>query len=439
MSDTLTPQGYIPRVVDAQIERYLGIFGAVEIAGTKWCGKTWSGLHHAKSVSYIDESEDVARADPSLMTLGEKPHLIDEWQLVPGIWDAVRRQVDKSGGARGSWILTGSSTPFGPRVSDTDSKERPHHSGAGRIGRIRMRPMTLAESGESASCVSLAGLFRGEFEPCIAPEGTISLIEAACRGGWPGAQGMDISSAQTLAREYLRLFYTESAPNLGKDGDVTARLVGSLARNLGQSATHKTLIADMYGPQAKPNQIISEQTIAEYLALLKRSYLVEEVPGWVPQSRDRKRLSVKPKRYLADPSLAIAQLGMGVQSLLQDWQTFGLVFEAMCMRDLAVYAEALPDIGFEPLRYYRDDSGLEADAIIELADGRWAAFEIKVSEDKVEPGLDSLRRLREKLCRKDSPARVREPEFMAVITGVSTYAREVEDNLYVIPIRCLGA
>lgn len=250
---------------------------------------------------------------------------------------------------------------------------------------------------------------------------------------------MDISSAQTLAREYLRLFYTESAPNLGKDGDVTARLVGSLARNLGQSATHKTLIADMYGPQAKPNQIISEQTIAEYLALLKRSYLVEEVPGWVPQSRDRKRLSVKPKRYLADPSLAIAQLGMGVQSLLQDWQTFGLVFEAMCMRDLAVYAEALPDIGFEPLRYYRDDSGLEADAIIELADGRWAAFEIKVSEDKVEPGLDSLRRLREKLCRKDSPARVREPEFMAVITGVSTYAREVEDNLYVIPIRCLGA
>lgn len=429
----MTPEGYLPRVVDGQVERYLATFGAVEIAGTKWCGKTWTALAHGASVSYVDDDLDLARADPSLMTLGEQPHVIDEWQLAPRIWDAVRRGVDRSRGLRGGWILTGSSTPLARRDS-----ERPAHSGAGRIGRIRMHPMTLAESGDSTGAVSLAGLFSGEFEPCVAPDDTRALVDLACRGGWPEAVGMDVASAQTVAREYLRLFFTESAPSAGKDGEVASRLVASLARNLGQAATYRTLIADMYGGEDDPSSLISDDTLASYLAFLKRSYLVEEVPGWVPQARSRKRLATKPRRYLADPSLAAAQLGMGPDALLRDWQTFGLLFEAMCVRDLTVFARALPDVGFEPVRYYRDDSGLEADAVVELADGRWAAFEFKVSEDKIPAGVASLLRLRRKLC-ENPRARVREPEFMAVVTGVSRYARRTEEGVYVIPLRCLGA
>lgn len=428
----IEPEGYLPRIVDAQVERYLNTFGAVEIAGTKWCGKTWCALRHGASVSYVDDDLDLARADPSLVTLGERPHVIDEWQLVPGIWDAVRRGVDRSRGLRGAWILTGSSTPAALGGNP------PSHSGAGRIGRVRMHPMTLSESGDSTRSVSLAGLFRGEFQPCVAPDDTLGLVELACRGGFPETVGMPAADAQTVAREYLRLLETEGAPRCGRDPDVTARLVASLARNLGQAATYRTIISDMYGGEEDPRSLVSERTVASYLSFLSQSYLVDEVRGWVPQTRSPKRLATKPKRYLADPCLAVAQLGMGPESLLHDWQTFGLVFEGMCMRDLTVYARALPNIGFDPVRYYRDDSGLEADAIVELADGRWAAFEFKVSEDGVPAGVASLGRLRRKLC-ENPRARLREPEFMAVIAGVSRYAREAEKNVYVIPLRCLTA
>lgn len=431
----ISPEGYLPRIVDEQVERYLKIFGAVEIAGTKWCGKTWTALEHGASVSYVDDDLDLARADPSLMVLGDRPHVIDEWQLVPHIWDAVRRSVDKERGLRGGWILTGSSTPL-PRKGGKES--RPSHSGAGRIGRIRMYPMTLSESGDSTKRVSLAALFEGEFEPCASPHDTQRLVELCCRGGWPEAVGMDVSAAQTLAREYLRLFFSESAPQAGKDGEVVARLVASLARNLCQAATYKTLIGDMCGEDADPFDGIAEETVASYLSFLKASYLIEEIPGWVPQTRSRKRLATKPKRYLADPSLAAAQLGMGPDALLRDWQTFGLVFESLCVRDLLVYSRALPTVGFEPVRYYRDDSGLEADAVIELADGRWAAFEIKVGEDKVPEGVSSLLRLKAKLC-ENPRARVHEPEFLAVITGLSRYARQTPEGVYVLPIRCLTA
>ncbi|OUP11021.1 DUF4143 domain-containing protein [Collinsella sp. An2] len=430
----IAPEGYLPRVVDEQVERYLEIFGAVEIAGTKWCGKTWTAREHGASVSYVDDDLDLARADPSLMTLGDRPHVIDEWQLVPRIWDVVRRSVDRERGLRGGWILTGSSTPF---LRTNKDGEAPSHSGAGRIGRVRMHPMSLFESGDSTGGVSLARLFEGDFEPCLAPDDTRELIDLCCRGGWPEAVGSEVSNAQTLAREYLRLFFTESVPKAGKDADVAARLVASLARNLGQAATYTTIVRDMYGEE-DGTSVIAQGTVASYLSLLKASYLIEEYPGWVPPTRSRKRLAVKPKRYLADPSLAAAQLGMAPDALLRDWQTFGLLFESLCMRDLTVYARALPNVGFEPVRYYRDDAGLEADAIIELADGRWAAFEFKVSEDKVADAASSLLRLKRKLC-ENQRARVREPEFLAVVTGISKYARRTSEGVYVIPIRALRA
>ena len=198
----------------------------------------------------------------------------------------------------------------------------------------------------------------------------------------------------------------------------------------------------MYGGEAAGDDgvepMVSARTVAEYLELLKSMYLIEEVRGWEPPARSPKRLQTKPKRYFADPSLAVAALGMGARSLTEDWQTLGLVFENLCMRDLMVYARALPDVGFEPLRYYRDDSGLEADAIIEMADGRWAALEIKLSEDKVAQGVASLQRLRRKLVEKPG-ARTRPPEFMAVVVGIGGHAYQAAEGIYVIPISVLGA
>lgn len=434
MGSSVKPEGYIPRIADAKIERYLSLFGAVEITGTKWCGKTWAALQHAASVSFVDTSLALARDDPSAMLLGERPHVIDEWQRVPQIWDYVRHEVDRTHGLRGGWILTGSSTPL-PKGTGKE-EGLPSHSGAGRIGRIRMRPMTLAESGDSTCSVSLAGLFGGEFAPGQVRTDANKIVELACRGGWPEGVDLDAAGAQIIAREYLRALRLESIPSLGKDGEVAGRLLFSLARNLGQAATYDTLRADM--ADASSGGGVSEGTLVSYLTLLRNLYLLEEVPGWLPPARSPKRVRTRPKRYLADPSLAVAALHMSPDALLGDWQTFGLVFENLCIRDLMVYASAMDEAADVPVRYYRDDSGLEADAIVELADGRWAAFEIKTSEAKVPDALKSLRAIKRKLA--DAPgARTRPPEFMAVITGVSEYARRVEDGLYVIPIRALTA
>ena len=426
------PEGYMPRVADAQIERYLKAFGAVEIAGTKWCGKTWSALMQGASVSYVDENLDLARADPSMMLIGDRPHVIDEWQRVPAIWDCVRHEVDRARGTRGAFILTGSSTP-----ATRQGEQGPAHSGAGRIGRVRMSPMSLFESGESTGQVSLEGLFAGEFTPCVAERDTLGLVEAACRGGWPEAVDMEVDAAQLIAREYVTVALGVSIPALGLDPDIARRLASSLARNLGQAATYKTIINDMFGAEENPLSVIDEGRVRAYLDALKGMYIVEEVPGWVPPARDRKRFATKPKRYLADPSLACALLGMSPAALLADWQTFGLVFENMAVRDLSVYARALDLLDNVPVRYYRDDSGVEADAIVQLADGRWAAFEFKVSEDKVEKGVASLERMRRKVC-ENPRSQTRPPEFMAVITGVGEYAREVAKGIVAVPIRLLG-
>ena len=372
-------EGYLPRLVDAKVERYLRIFGAIEIAGTKWCGKTWCALKHAQSVSYVDENLMLATDDPTAMLAGERPHVIDEWQRVPAIWDVVRHEVDKSRGTRGAFILTGSSSPL-----VKDEAELPQHSGAGRIGRVRMRPMSLFESGDSSGKVSLAGLFRGEFESAQTKTDARELVELAARGGWPEAIDLSARDAQEIAREYLRLFRTVTASSRGKDPELMRRVLFSLARNAGQAATYKTLAADAADPSAEA--VPSAQTVSAYLDLLRASYLIDEVPGWVPPARSAKRLTTKPKRYLADPSLVVAQLALLPEGLMADWQTFGLVFENLCVRDLEIYAEAQELCGDVPVRYYRDATGLEADAIVELADGRWAAVEVKTSEAKVHNG-----------------------------------------------------
>lgn len=429
------PRGYRARVVDGQVERYLRLFGAVVIEGTKWCGKTWTSRHHAQSITFVDRGSnlDIALADPAALLVGERPHVIDEWQRAPELWNVVRHAVDDLDGEKGAWILTGSSTPL---------RDASRHSGAGRFGRIKMLPMSLCESGASDGSVSLAGLFRGEFSPVACDMSLDSLLAEVVRGGWPESLGLPAEDAAIIPREYIRAVLEESVPNANRSGETARRLLNSLARNLGQSATYKTLARDMYGEDAvrtgDSGTAISTQTVAEYLELLKSMYLIEEVRGWEPPARSPKRLQTKPKRYFADPSLAVAALGMGARSLTEDWQTLGLVFENLCMRDLMVYARALPDVGFEPVRYYRDDSGLEADAIIEMADGRWAALEIKLSEDKVPQGVASLQRLRKKLVERPG-ARTRPPEFMAVVVGIGGHAYRAAEGIYVIPISTLGA
>lgn len=431
VAGAIKPSGYHPRVVDDQIERYRRIFGAVEIAGTKWCGKTWSARAHASSITYVDRDNNLAaaRADPSLMLLGDRPHVIDEWQVVPAIWDEVRHRVDDDPGEKGQWLLTGSSTP--------EKQDRPQHSGAGRIGRIRMSPMSLMESGISTGAVSLRGLFDHEFTVQRAETGTEILLDAVCRGGWPEAAAMPVADAQTLIREYIRLTLTESVSQSGKDPDVARRLLNSLARNISQAVTFKTLRKDMYGSEENPDDFISERTVSEYVSLFEDMFVIDPVRGWVPPARSPKRLQTKPRRYFADPSIAAATLGMSPKALISDWQTFGFLFENLCVRDLLVYARALPDIGMEPVRYYHDDSGLECDAIIELSDGRWGGIEIKSSEDKVPEAAASLNRLKAKLLRNPD-ARTRAPEFLAVLIGIGQYAYQREDGIHVIPISTLG-
>ena len=424
------PDAYRPRIVDTQIAKYLTLFGAVEVSGAKWCGKTWSSLAQANSVTYVDRGANlhIVEADPAYALAGETPHVIDEWQRVPAVWDTVRHAVDDLGAQRGAWILTGSSTPHKDEVA---------HSGAGRIGRVRMHPMTLAETGESTAQVSLAGLFDGEFTPCQCPNGISGIVEMAVRGGWPQEQLQPADDAQIVVRDYLEAVFSQSVAYMGGDESVARRLAVSLARNLGQSAKVDTLACDVFSHDGAVSEG-ERRSIAAHLDILKRMYLIDEVPGWVPSSRSPRRMRVKPKRYFADPSLPVALLGLSPDALLQDWQTFGLVFENLVMRDLDVYARALDFTGTTPLRYYRDDSNLEADAIIERADGRWAAIEIKVGLDKVDAAAESLLRLEAKVCSNEA-SRMPEPAFLAVITAMGEAAYRRGDGVYVIPIRALGA
>ena len=449
------PKGYRERIVDRQIERYPGLFGAVEVAGTKWCGKTWTSLAHAESVTYVDRGAnlDIVAADRSIALLGERPHAIDEWQRVPAVWDVVRHAVDDLGGERGAWLLTGSSTPCLDETS---------HSGAGRIGRIRMWPMSLRESGESTGTVSLRGLFEGEFEPvqctpvqctpaqCASAQcgsaggGVAELAEICCRGGWPGTLGFTAGDALVVVTEYLGALYRQTVPRMGGNPETAERLVRALARSLCRAARLTTLAQDVFscgggaGDDGSTPTDWEERQVSEHLGILKRAYVIDEVPGWAPAARSPQRVRTKPKRYFADPSIPVAALGMSPRSLLGDWQTFGLVFENLCMRDLAVYARALPRPGIEPLRYYRDDSDLEVDAIVEQMDGSWGAFEIKMGTDKVDAAASNLLRLRDKLA-KDRLGRTPAPAFLAVLVGVGEAAYRRPDGVCVIPVRTLGA
>lgn len=423
------PEGYVNRLIDAKLNMLLKLFGAVEVRGTKWCGKSWSSFARAESATFLDDGDTrtLVQADPRLALRGESPHVIDEWQEVPAVWDAVRRAVDKSGGGKGLYILTGSSTPEKGKVS---------HSGAGRIARLDMSTMTLYERGLARGGVSLAGLFAGDFEPGPAQDvGLGELADAMCVGGWPALLGAGPAEAAVVVSQYLEALFDVSVPKKGGVSQMARRLALSLARNVASSATLDTLAADA-GVDGNASSM-ARSTVRRYLDLFSELFFVDELRGWDAPVRSKSRLRKSPKRYFADPSIVASLLGAGPERLLSDSQTFGLMFESLCVHDVRVLASLMPGYHSDSLRYYGDADGLEADIVIELSDGRWAAIEVKLGEAKVPQGIASLQRLARKVAANPA-ARNPEPTFMMVLTAVSPlWRRDPESGVYVVPITAL--
>ncbi|WP_294415281.1 DUF4143 domain-containing protein [uncultured Senegalimassilia sp.] len=425
---TEKPKTYHPRLVDERLHRLLHTFGAVEIRGTKWCGKSWTALAFGESVVHLDDPnvKALAEADPTLALQGAHPHVVDEWQEVPSTWDAARRAVDAAGGERGLFILTGSSTP---------AKDAVTHSGAGRIARVDMSTMTLWERGLSTGAVSLSGLFEGSFEPSACDASLAPLADAICCGGWPALLGANAQTAAEVVDQYLDAMFEVSVPRKGGTSDMARRIVFSLARNVATAATLQTIaqdaaLGDEFGAPAT-------STVTSYLDMLESMYVIESLHGWDAPVRAKSRLRTKPKRYFADPSIPAAALGMGPERLLSDGQTFGLLFESLCIHDLRAYAACMPGAHPGSLRYYGDSDGLEVDAIIELRDGRWAALEVKLGEAKVPDGIRNIERLRQKVAANPA-ARNPKPAFSAVLTATSPFCRyDAEHDIYVFPITAL--
>ena len=423
-ADDITPAGYVPRVVDDEVLRALRTMPAVVIEGPRSCGKTWTGRRFTNSAVYLDERASAALdagMDPASILDGEPPRLLDEWQLAPGVWNPMRRACDARA-ATGQFILTGSADP-------PDDITR--HSGAGRIVRVRMRPMSLYESGESDGSVSLGGLLVGE--RCAAADAGLNLgdvLELACRGGWPQTRGANVATAADAARAYLdEISRTDVSRVDGTDRDPVrvARLLASVARNVATEVRHTVLAADTAPAGEAP---LERRTVAGYLAALARLFVVEEVPAWRPHLASRARARRSPKIHLADPSLTAAALGADVDGLMRDLALAGPLFESMVIRDLQVYARA----NRGTLAHYRDSDNLEVDAIIEHPDGRWVAAEVKLGgAAAITKASRALLRLRDKVDR----AAAGEPAKLMVVTAVG-YAYERPDGVAVVPITSLG-
>ncbi|GHV79903.1 ATPase [Spirochaetia bacterium] len=424
----LTEKGYKPRLIDPKTADLLTEFGAVAIEGPKWCGKTWTALNHGNSAFFIADpagnfrNREMARLDPSLILDGEPPLVIDEWQEVPGIWDAVRFTVDRDR-SKGRFILTGSATP--PRESYV-------HSGVGRIARIRMRTMSLYESGESSGTVSLKSLFSGEATGPQKSSLTLDrIIGCILRGGWPVLAGSDRFSSEVPQQYLERIADSEvsSVDGIHRNRSKVMAALRSLARNNATLVSNKTLQKDIDADDHEETGI-NRNTVSRYLTLLKTLYVLEEIPGWAPGLRSSKRLRVSPKRLLADPSLAAAAIGATPEKFKKDLNTLGFLFEGLCLRDILVYAESVG----ASVYHYRDESDLEADVILELADGRWAALEIKLGAHQTDTAATNLLKLNKTMIKNDIPPAA----FLAVINGLGGFSCRRDDGVYVVPIDCLG-
>jgi predicted AAA+ superfamily ATPase len=416
---TLTKIGYRPRIVDAQISRSLRTFGAISLDGPRWCGKTWTALNHANSVSYLMDANTrtLAEIDPLTALSGESPHAVDEWQEVPAIWDAARFAVDQDK-KRGRFLLTGSVTRPEEGVS---------HSGIGRISRMRMRTMTLFESGDSSGAISLKAILCGEKPMAGKSDLDIrGVIDMACRGGWPASLDAEAENPFAIPFDYLDSIVSNDVPERKTVREVSKfrYFLASLARNNATIVKNSTLHNDVQSAAGE----FSANTLAAYLQVLQELFVLEEIPGWAPRIRSKARVLSSPKRMFADPSLAVAALGATPEKLMSDLQAFGGIFEGLCLRDLLVYAGASDARVF----HYRDNSGLEVDAILENRDGSWGGFEIKLGGKETLNGVKSLLRLKEKIEKDGGEP----PGCLAVLTGAQL-AMSREDGVLVIPISML--
>ena len=426
---TLKPDGYRPRLIESRLDALMAAFGCVEINGPKWCGKTWTAMTRATSMTKLDEpsEREAAEIDPSLALIGNEPHLVDEGQEVPEVWDAARRFVDNSGNKRGTLLLTGSTS------LDWESRGRVRHSGTGRIARLSMHPMALCESGDGEARISLAALLDGEGLSPARKETTLpDVARWCCRGGWPANLGLPDEAAVETPSQYVQSVLDVNVLEEGRSPETALALMQALAINESQAVTYKTLASDMAGGETGP----SEDTIASYLDLFDRLRLTDGLRGWEPPMRAKARVRVKPKRYFCDPSLACALLGATPDRLMHDTQTLGMLFENLVIRDLRVFLSTYPGLGNDVF-YYRDENGLEVDAIVQRGNS-WGGVEVKLSDTKADDGARNLLRLRNKICANPS-AQNAEPAFLAVVVGRGNLAYTRDDGVHVIPAALLGA
>lgn len=423
----MSQKGYLPRLCDVELQNALESSGAVLIEGAKWCGKTRTGLHAAKSVLYLQDPDvrasnlALAEIKPSLLLQGDTPRLIDEWQMAPVLWDAVRFEVDRRG-ELGQFILTGSAVPRDRATA---------HTGTGRIVRVRMRTMSLQESGESSGIVSLRALFAGNQEDA-GGRAAASIEELAfllCRGGWPAGLRLKDAAALRTATDYVEALIhhdVSEVDGVEKNPERVRLLMRSLARNTATAANYATLKGDLDASDLG----FSEKTLASYLNALRRIFVVEELPAWMPSLRSKTAIRTSPKWHFVDPSIAAAVLRAQPDALLKDFETFGFLFESLCTRDVRIYAQAADGDVF----FYRDKSGLEADLVVRLRDGRWGAIEVKLGAQAIELAARSLLRLADRV----DPAKMGAPSFLLVLTG-GEYAYRQPDGVWVVPLACLGA
>ena len=425
-----TMKEYKHRIADVLLRKKLEGIGAVLIEGPKWCGKTTTAEQQAKSVVYMDDIEEgtnwqeLASINPKGVLKGDTPRLIDEWQTAPRIWDAVRFEVDHRG-EDGQFILTGSAVPI--------ENDKMKHSGTGRIAWLTMRPMSLWESGESNGSISLKELFNSPKQ--IFAENSRALEDIAyltCRGGWPKAVlKKTVKAALAQAFNYFDSVVSNDikrVDDIDRDEELAKRIMRSYARNQGSQATAGTILADI---RNNGDEQMSDGTVYSYIKALKEIFVIEDSVAWNPNLRSKTAIRTSDTRYFIDPSIATASLGLGPNDLINDMETFGLIFETLAVRDLRVYADALDG----KVYHYRDKNNLECDAVVHLRNGSYGLVEIKIGgADLINAGAKSLKDLSDKI----DTTRMKKPSFLMVLTGIGDYAyKRPEDGVLVVPVGCL--
>lgn len=419
-------EDYRPRLIDNIIDSYLEAFGAVCVEGPKWCGKTWTSSYHCKSEIMLGnpdgnfQNRQLAQMSPSLVLEGETPRLIDEWQEVPQLWDAVRYKVDQSGN-KGQFILTGSATPNHKGIL---------HSGAGRIAKLRMRPMSLFESGNSSGDISLKDICEGRIEPKISGEVDLrKLIDFIIRGGWPANQETTLKQAAYLPIQYIRAVLDDDVyriDNVKRDKHKMELLLRSLARNEATTVTNKKLKNDI---KEIDYEDIDVETVSAYLDVFQRLFLTDNQKPFEAKLRSSIRIKQAEKRHLSDPSLAAALLNATPEMLLNDLNTLGFLFEALCERDLKIYAESFD----AELYHYQDYNNNEMDAVIAMPDGKWCGFEIKLGANQIDMAAENLIKIKNEIKASGGIA----PDSLCVICGLSNAAYQRTDGVFVVPITAL--